>query len=37
MNNEELKEKINGWVSGVEFPENKQYLKLLFLLNHSIN
>ncbi|PIP54797.1 MAG: NADH-quinone oxidoreductase chain 5 [Bacteroidetes bacterium CG23_combo_of_CG06-09_8_20_14_all_32_9] len=29
MNNEELKEKINGWVSGVEFPENKQYLEAI--------
>ncbi len=29
MSNEELKSVISGWISGVEFPENKQYLEVL--------
>jgi len=29
MTNEQLKEKINSWVTGVEFPENKQYLEAI--------
>ncbi len=29
MTNDQLKEKINGWISGLEFPENKQYLEIV--------
>lgn len=29
MTNDQLKEKISGWVSGLEFPENKQYLEIV--------
>lgn len=29
MTNEQLQEKISGWIPGVEFPENKQYLEVL--------
>jgi NADH/F420H2 dehydrogenase subunit C len=29
MTNDQLKEKISGWVSGLEFPENKQYLEII--------
>lgn len=29
MTNDQLKEKINGWISGLEFPENKQYLEVV--------
>ena len=29
MTNDQLQEKISGWVSGLEFPENKQYLEIV--------
>jgi len=29
MTNDELKFVVSGWVAGVEFPENKQYLEVL--------
>ena len=29
MTNDELKFIVSGWVAGVEFPENKQYLEVL--------
>ncbi|OIP00755.1 MAG: NADH-quinone oxidoreductase chain 5 [Bacteroidetes bacterium CG2_30_33_31] len=33
MTNDQLKEKISEWVSGIEFPENKQYLEVLVPAN----